>query len=130
MLNRDYAFQEFDSCVEKHMKKIRNVFSTIIQHAYNEGFKDGIEKAKKSEIKIGDEVAGVNSVTGEPELWNTFIVTEIGEDFIGGINAKGETHFHDEQGVFDNWAKTGKHVDILRAFEPTQTASEKDGEQE
>ena len=84
----------------------------------------------KEEIKVGDEVASVNPATGELNLWNTFIVTEIGEDFIGGINSKGETHFHDEPGIFSIWAKTGKHIDILRAFEPVETASAKEGEQE
>lgn len=84
----------------------------------------------KEEIKVGDEVASVNPVTGELNLWSTFIVTEIGEDFIGGINSKGETHFHDEPGIFNIWKKTGKHIDILRAFEPVETASAKAGEQE
>ena len=84
----------------------------------------------KEEIKVGDEVASVNPATGELNLWNTFIVTEIGEDFIGGINSNGETHFHDEPGIFNIWAKTGKHIDILRAFEPVETASPKVGEQE
>lgn len=83
----------------------------------------------KEEIKVGDEVASVNPATGELNLWNTFIVTEIGENYIGGINSKGETHFHDEPGVFNIWAKTGKHIDILRAFEPVETASAKDSEQ-
>lgn len=84
----------------------------------------------KEEIKVGDEVASVNPATGELNLWNTFIVTEIGEDFIGGINSKGETHFHDEPGIFNIWAKTGKHIDILRAFEPVETASQKGSEHE
>ena len=95
--------------------------------AENERLK--VEKVKE-EIKVGDEVASVNPATGELNLWNTFIVTEIGEDFIGGINSKGETHFHDEPGIFSIWAKTGKHIDILRAFEPVETASPKEGEQE
>lgn len=85
---------------------------------------------RKEEIKVGDEVASVNPATGELNLWNTFIVTEIGEDFIGGINSKGETHYHDEPGIFNIWVKTGKHIDILRAFEPVETASAKEGEQE
>ena len=84
----------------------------------------------KEEIKVGDEVASVNPATGELNLWNTFIVTEIGENYIGGINSKGETHFHDEPGIFNIWAKTGKHIDILRAFEPVEAVSPKAGEQE
>ena len=134
MLEKDHAFYEFDRCVEKHMQKIKNIFSTIIQHAYNEGIKDGIERQKLKEeiskIIIGDEVASVNEQTGELEMFNTFIVTEIGEDFIGGITSKGSTHFHDEPDVFSRWKKTGKHIDILRVFEPVEMISAEDGEQE
>ena len=85
---------------------------------------------RKEEIKVGDEVASINPATGELNLWNTFIVTEIGEDFIGGINSKGETHFHDEPRIFNIWVKTGKHIDILRVFDSVESASQKAGEQE
>lgn len=54
------ATQQFDQCVERYMKKIKNCLWGMICHAYNEGRKDGIieekkkERERKQEVSIGD----------------------------------------------------------------------------
>lgn len=56
------ATQQFDRCIERYMKKIKNCLWGMICHAYNEGRKDGIieekkkerEREKKREVRIGD----------------------------------------------------------------------------
>lgn len=58
-MTQDFAFQEFDACLAKHAKKIKNVLYTIVGHAYNEGYKEGLKQAKIIEedtkpIEIGD----------------------------------------------------------------------------
>ena len=47
----DFAFQEFDACIEKHAKKVKNVLYTIVRHAYNEGYKEGVKQVKSTEIE-------------------------------------------------------------------------------
>lgn len=47
----DFAFQEFDACIEKHAKKVKNVLYTIVRHAYNEGYKEGIKQVKSTEVE-------------------------------------------------------------------------------
>lgn len=47
----DFAFQEFDTCIEKHAKKVKNVLYTIVGHAYNEGYKEGVKQVKSIEIE-------------------------------------------------------------------------------
>ena len=47
----DFAFQEFDACIEKHAKKVKNVLYTIVGHAYNEGYKEGVKQVKSTEIE-------------------------------------------------------------------------------
>ena len=47
----DFAFQEFDACIAKHAKKVKNVLYTIVGHAYNEGYKEGIKQVKSTEIE-------------------------------------------------------------------------------
>ena len=41
----DAAFQQFDECVDKHMKKIKNFLNGIIFHSYEEGVRDGKRSA-------------------------------------------------------------------------------------
>ena len=47
----DFAFQEFDACIEKHVKKVKNVLYTIVGHAYNEGYKEGVKQVKSTEVE-------------------------------------------------------------------------------
>ena len=46
-----YAFQEFDTCIEKYAKKVKNVLYTIVGYAYNEGYKEGVKQIKSMEIE-------------------------------------------------------------------------------
>ena len=54
----DYAFRQFDACVEKHAGKIKNALCTIIGHAYNEGYREGQKHPNAVEIEK------------HPEPWN------------------------------------------------------------
>ena len=47
----DFAFQEFDAFLEKYGKELRNVLYTIISHAYNEGYKEGLKQVKSDEVE-------------------------------------------------------------------------------
>lgn len=109
------ATQEFDKCIDKYTGKIKNCLWGMICHAYNEGRKDGLKEAKvknSDQIRPGDEVFWVSS-DGTEYRNNRFIVTEIGEDFISGIQMNGCTHYHDDPEFLQNWKKTGRRFDIL-----------------
>lgn len=47
----DFASREFDACVEKHAKKVKNVLYAIVGHAYNEGYKEGMKQVKSTEVE-------------------------------------------------------------------------------
>lgn len=47
-----YVFQEFDSCLEKHAKKIKNSLYSLVGYAYNEGYKEGLKEVKSTEIEV------------------------------------------------------------------------------
>ena len=109
------ATQEFDKCIDKYVQKIKNCLWGMICHAYNEGRKDGLKEAKartEDRITPGDEVFWVSS-DGTEYRDNRFVVTEIGEDFISGINMNGSTHYHDDPEYLENWKRTGRRFDIL-----------------
>ena len=50
-MTQDFAFQEFDACLAKHAKKIKNVLYTIVGHAYNEGYKEGLKQVKSTDVE-------------------------------------------------------------------------------
>ena len=117
---QDFAFQEFDACLAKYAKKVRNVLYTIVGHAYNEGYKEGLKQVKstevesdKNEIKIGDEVCVYND-DGTEAACSKFFVTNIEPgEYISGIDAKGDVSFHEYgEDSFGAWKPTGRHVDI------------------
>jgi len=126
-MTQDFAFQEFDACLAKYAKKIKNVLYTIVGHAYNEGYKEGMKQVKsvgvesdKNEIKIGDEVCLYND-DGTERGCSKFFVTNIEPECISGIDAKGDVSFHAYgEDSFDMWKPTGRHVDleeILKSME-------------
>ena len=55
MLDKDKALGEFDSCVEKHIRKTKNAMYGIISHAYNEGVRDGRLEHDGTAYDIGME---------------------------------------------------------------------------
>ena len=55
---QDAAIQEFDTCIKKHAKTVRNSLYTIIGHAYNEGFRNGAENEHR-----------IKSYVEEPDEW-------------------------------------------------------------
>ena len=120
-MTQDFAFQEFDACLAKYAKKVKNVLYTIVGHAYNEGYKEGLKQVKsteveadKNEIKIGDEVC-IYKDDGTEEACSKFFVTSIEPgDYIQGIDSDGDTSFHDgNEDSFNRWKPTGKHVDFF-----------------
>ena len=127
-----HASQEFDKCVEKHTQKIKNCMWGMIFHAYNEGVKDGKKKAKEEmkakeeeeKIHIGDEVQWVDD-DGTVHPSNSFIVTDIEDGYISGIEINGSVHFHDEPERLYHWRKTGKHFNIANVL--NQMADELSG---
>ena len=67
-----------------------------------------------NDIKIGDEVQRYNT-KGVPMLGTRFIVTDIGNEYIAGIDFGGEVYtFFDEDII--GFRKTGRHYDILEAL--------------
>ena len=46
-----YIFQEFDSCLEKHAKKVKNSLYSLVGYAYNEGYKEGLKEVESTEIE-------------------------------------------------------------------------------
>jgi len=48
---QDNAMQDFDICIRKHAKTVKNCLYTIIGHAYNEGYKEGLKQIKSVEVK-------------------------------------------------------------------------------
>ena len=65
-------------------------------------------------IEFGDEVQNYNT-KGEPRLGTRFIVTDMGYNYIAGIDFSGEIYSFDIENT-DNWQKTGRHYDILGAL--------------
>ena len=47
----DNAMQEFNVCIMKHSQTVKNSLYTIVGHAYNEGYKEGIKQVKSTEIE-------------------------------------------------------------------------------
>jgi hypothetical protein len=80
------------------------------------GEKKGMGKMK-NEIKFGDEVQ-LYSEKGEPMLGTRFIVTEISDNYLAGIDFGGEIYqFDTVDQVREKWKKTGRHFDIIGALE-------------
>ena len=48
---QDNAMQDFDICIRKHAQTVKNCLYTIIGHAYNEGYKEGLKQIKSVEVK-------------------------------------------------------------------------------
>ena len=48
---QDNAMQDFDICIRKHAQTVKNCLYTIIGHAYNEGYKEGLKQVKSTEIE-------------------------------------------------------------------------------
>ena len=46
-----YVSQEFDSCIEKHAKKVKNSLYSLVGYAYNEGYKEGLKEVKSTEVE-------------------------------------------------------------------------------
>ena len=112
------ATQQFDTCIDRYCQKIKNCLWGMICHAYNEGVKDGKKKAKaemKDKIQIGDEVRYVYE-NGDVDSSNSFIVTDLDDDYISGIQLDGATHSHDEPGCLSHWEKTGRHFNIVEVL--------------
>lgn len=115
----DNAMQEFDVCIRKHAQTVKNSLYTIIGHAYNEGYKEGLKQVKSTEveadaIRVGDEVCIYND-DGTEEPCSKFFVTSIEPGvIIEGIDSDGNTSCHDEtESQFNRWKPTGRHVDFF-----------------
>jgi len=65
-------------------------------------------------IEIGDEVQNYN-IDGVPQLGTRFIATDMGHNYIAGIDFGGEIYMFGRKG--NNWKKTGRHFDILGALQ-------------
>jgi len=66
----------------------------------------------ENKIEIGDEVQHYTS-KGEPLFGTRFIVTEIGNNFLAGIDFGGDIYMFETDDDAMNWKKTGRHYDIL-----------------
>ena len=70
-----------------------------------------------NKIEIGDEIQRYNS-KGEPMLGTRFIVTDMGDDYLAGIDFGGDIYlFRLDEDREENWKKTGRHYDIIKALE-------------
>lgn len=49
------ATQQFDECIEKYVRKIKNCLWGMICHAYNEGLRDGRKEHDEQAFNIGAE---------------------------------------------------------------------------
>jgi hypothetical protein len=119
------ATQQFDACIEKYSGKIKNCLWGMIYHAYNEGVKDGKKKVaeemkqaepKQDVIEIGDEVY-------DPITELVFIVTEIDDGQVSGIDHNGGVHLYAAESVKNGFlVKTGRRYCF--ALLADETASE------
>ena len=67
----------------------------------------------KNKIEIGDEVMAYNE-KGEPMLGTRFIVTDMGDRLLCGIDFGGE--IYEFESSIESFRKTGRHYDILGAL--------------
>ena len=65
-----------------------------------------------NDIEIGDEVQRYN-YEGVPLLGTRFIVTDMGKDYLAGIDFGGEIYIFES---FEGFQKTGRHYDIIGAL--------------
>lgn len=75
----------------------------------------------ENKIEIGDEVQRYSD-DGVPQLGTRFIVTDMGDDYLAGIDFGGEIYVfqpdEDEDHYrIDNFKKTGRHYDIIGALQ-------------